>query len=332
MATLVTFLVKILAMAVLGAQAARKRILDPGTDAVRAGPAFECLNGKNPATLSKKDILKEFARGKCSPMLVIPGLLSTKLLVRIKDCHALRDDFPDLFSACGFNACEKKWDEFWKKVPASEYTSWIPDVFSPLSIFAVNQSSNFCFARFIKQQLDFTKPIEDALVSNSAFEVGLYGNSARTAKFLGCGDGSVVDLLPTYYQTKETKTFGFFFQRLAGMGHVAGLTYQTLPYDFGKSYRNSEVNKSFADNLLRLFETAVREGAARFMSPSRRRRSTSCAPFTSPITSATPRKSSVPLSGRLNGTLNESKALPMHPAFEPRLSKFPKCRSSPSVT
>lgn len=215
-------------------------------------PAYECLNGKDPSKLSKKEILKEFARGKCSPMVVVPGLLSTKLIVRIKSCQKLMDLFPETFKVCGWNACEKKWDEFWKKVPDSEYTLWIPDIFSPLSIMAVNASSNFCFAKFFKQNVDFSKPIEDAYVNNDAFEIGLYGSSPGTAKFLGCGDGSVVDLMPLYYQTKETKTFSFLFKRMRDMGYVAGLTYQTLPYDYTKSYRNNQLNKIFQENLIRL--------------------------------------------------------------------------------
>jgi hypothetical protein len=215
-------------------------------------PAYECLNGKNPINMSKKDILKEFARGKCSPMVIVPGLLSTKLIARIKSCQKLQDLYPELFKLCGWNACEKKWDEFWKKVPDSEYTLWIPDIFSPLSIMDINSSSNFCFAKFFKQTIDFTKPIEDAYISNDAYEVGLYGNSPKTEKYFGCGDGSVVDLMPLYYQTKETKTFAFLFKRMRDMGYVAGLTYQTLPYDYTKSYRNNELNKVFQTNLTRL--------------------------------------------------------------------------------
>ncbi len=215
-------------------------------------PAFECLNGKDPNLMSKKQILKEFARGKCSPLAVVPGLLSTKLIVRIKDCQKLVDLYPDTFKVCGWNACEKKWDEFWKKVPDSEYTLWIPDIFSPLSIMAINASSNFCFAKFFKQTIDFTKPVEDAYIRNEAFEIGLYGSSPRTAKYFACGDGSVIDLMPLYYQTKETKTLSFLFKKLRDMGYVAGLTYQTLPYDYTKSYRNNELNKIFKDNLVRL--------------------------------------------------------------------------------
>ena len=38
------------------------------------------------------------------------------------------------------------------------------------------------------------------------------------------------------------------------MGHVAGLTYQSLPYNFIQSYRNNNLSYQFKPNLKRLFE------------------------------------------------------------------------------
>jgi hypothetical protein len=67
-----------------------------------------CINKKDPSTLSNKEYLKEFAAGPCNPSLVLPGLLSTKLIVQI-DCKELREKNPRMFRECGWNACEKKW-------------------------------------------------------------------------------------------------------------------------------------------------------------------------------------------------------------------------------
>ncbi len=37
---------------------------------------------------SKKDLLLEFAKGPCNPVLIIPGIMSTNLMVEI-DCKVL---------------------------------------------------------------------------------------------------------------------------------------------------------------------------------------------------------------------------------------------------
>ena len=53
-------------------------------------------------------------------------------------------------------------------------------------------------------------------------------------------------------QTRETKTFFQLFSYLELMGFKRGVTYQSLPYNFTKSYRNNELHKYFKSNILRL--------------------------------------------------------------------------------
>lgn len=64
----------------------------------------------------------------------------------------------------------------------------------------------------------------------------------------------MIDLLPLPYQIKETKTFKDMFKALDKMGYRKGLTYQTLPYDYSRSYRNNALNKTFVPNIKRLFK------------------------------------------------------------------------------
>lgn len=70
-------------------------------------PENYCSNEKSPSAMSTKEYLKEFAKGPCSPTIVLPGLLSVKLVVSI-DCEELRVNDPDAFAVCGWNACQKK--------------------------------------------------------------------------------------------------------------------------------------------------------------------------------------------------------------------------------
>ena len=56
-----------------------------------------CLNGKIRNNLSLKENLIEFARGPCNPIVLIPGLLSTKLMVKI-DCQKLQQFNSEIFN------------------------------------------------------------------------------------------------------------------------------------------------------------------------------------------------------------------------------------------
>lgn len=216
-------------------------------------PNFECLNGKDPGKLTAQEILLEFSQGPCSPFILAPGTLSTKLMVEISSCENLKNDFPEIWQSCKFTHCTKEWWEFWRHVPESEYELWIPDLLSPMNIFTINETSNFCFARFMKMYINFNKPIEDSLIENSSFQVKIYGTTPGTQNAFQCGDGAVMNLLPfQHLQLKETKVFADFFKRVSSMGYVPGLTYQTIPYNYEKSYRNNEFKKFFKDNLIRL--------------------------------------------------------------------------------
>jgi len=71
-------------------------------------PKNFCINERDPESITDKEYLKAFAEGPCNPTLVLPGLLSTKLVVTI-DCEELRSKNPRIFRECGWNACQKSW-------------------------------------------------------------------------------------------------------------------------------------------------------------------------------------------------------------------------------
>ena len=206
--------------------------------------SYFCTNGKDPSNLSKKEILIEFSKSPCSPLVVLPGILSTKLSVEI-DCNTLKTKNPEVFNACGWNSCKKEFYEFWKFVPNTEYDVWFPDITSPLSILTYSEQKNVCWAMFIKQFLDKSKSIQENPLPYIGYNVKVYGNTPNTKGKFKCGDGAIVDLLNLSFQIAETKTFSNMFLRLKNMGYVAGLTYQSIPYNFTKSYRNNEVKKNF---------------------------------------------------------------------------------------
>ena len=60
-----------------------------------------CINGKDPEKLSTKEQLQEFVKGPCLPIILVPGLMATKLQVII-DCQTLKEENPDVFKTCGW--------------------------------------------------------------------------------------------------------------------------------------------------------------------------------------------------------------------------------------
>lgn len=222
-------------------------------DSVKSSPTFECLNRNDPSKMTPKAILKEFAKGPCSPLMIFPALLSTKIVLQI-DCKALLADNKDMFDTCGWNACEKQWFEFWKIVPNTEYQIWVPKITGPMSIFQFDEYKNMCWANFMKLSVDTTKPFEDAVIQQKGFTIKVFGFTPLTGNQAECGDGSNKNLLGyDWIEVKKTKYLKSLYDKLYNMGYTAGLTYQTLPYDFRLSYRANEVNKLFKSNLDRIF-------------------------------------------------------------------------------
>ena len=216
-------------------------------------PSFVCLNGKDPASLSLKQNLLEFSKGPCSPLIITPGLLSSVITVEI-DCQVLRKEHPEVFKTCGWNACTKKVWEIWKSVPEREYRLWVPGVMSPLSIFTINEGSNFCWAKLVKLHLDYSKPIEDAIIEQKGFTVKPFGSSLETKGKGECGNKGITDLIGDFLDNSITKVFDALFERLKEMGYVPGLTYQSLPYDYRLSYRTNSLNTIFKENIDRLYD------------------------------------------------------------------------------
>ena len=108
---------------------------------------FVCSNGTDPSKISKKEYLIEFGKGPCNPLMIVPGLYSSVLVVEI-DCPVLQREHPEIMATCGWNACQKESYEFWKEVPRTEYRVWIPGLTTPLNIFTFSKEKNTCWSAF----------------------------------------------------------------------------------------------------------------------------------------------------------------------------------------
>lgn len=68
------------------------------------------MDGKDGSAMTNKEYLKQFAKGPCSPTVVLPGLMSTKLAVEI-DCELFKNENSAVFKACGWTDCSKSFYE-----------------------------------------------------------------------------------------------------------------------------------------------------------------------------------------------------------------------------
>ena len=197
---------------------------------------FECLNGKDPATLGKKEQLLEFIKGPCLPVVVVPGLLASKLSVKI-DCEVFQANNPEIFSACGWQSCS--WWKIWEPKPQGEYKLWISSFLGPLS-FAFENSAT-CWGNII--QLDYNEnevDLKKKYSSPKGVEVEVYREDSEKSQ---CGFEAITDLFPLPFQTKYSKGWKGTKEKLVGMGYQIGLTLYSTPYDWRRTTMSNGVSE-----------------------------------------------------------------------------------------
>ena len=146
-----------------------------------------CLNNKSPKHLTKREILDEFIAGPCSPILILPGILGTKLSVQI-NCQILKAKNPEIFNNCGWSTCSYWWSLLQYKKPQSEYILWVPKLGTPMSFFNFKTKKSKCFGGLV--ELNFNKSNEKAnerYQSHEGINVTWYGNTPLTKKKANVG-------------------------------------------------------------------------------------------------------------------------------------------------
>ena len=63
-----------------------------------------CYRGKSPVLWNNKRKLEEFAKGPCSPTVLVAGIGASDLMVSI-DCPTLFSSDPSVFHTCGWTGC-----------------------------------------------------------------------------------------------------------------------------------------------------------------------------------------------------------------------------------
>ena len=210
---------------------------------------------KDAQKLPIKEYLKQFAISRCSPVLLTPGIFSTKLVVEI-NCPKFKENSPELFRTCGWTSCSAG---FLNNAPNKEYILWLPDILDSLSIISVNQTKNNCWVELFSTPFN-TDAVKSKDMQNlfedtweKGWRVKLFGDTPGSKKENKCGASAVEYILPYNISADSLGGTKGILDALRKMGYRDGLTLQALPYDFRyASGLNYGFKRSFKQSLIRM--------------------------------------------------------------------------------
>lgn len=219
--------------------------------AVEPNQQFQCTGGKDPSNLSKIEYITLFNANSCSPLVVVPGILSSKLILEI-DCPVFRENHPKAFEACGWNSCGSPGSD---GTPDLEYQIWVPEVTSPFSfIRLLDNDPNKCFTTIFG--MDISKDEKTGLLHFSdkkGVSISPLGSTESSRRNSHCGFDAMCNMLPTNdYIELNLDFFEPMRVFLEKMGYVHGLTLQGLPSDWRLVIQDNKLNDKFMKVLVEM--------------------------------------------------------------------------------
>lgn len=213
---------------------------------------YVCTGGKAPSSMTKREYVKAFNNGPCSPVAVLAGITGTKLFVRI-DCETFKANHPYEFSKC-FSTCSGFY------APKKEYRVWVPHITDPMSILKPSDSSRDCFDALMGHDLSVLVSSGKAQSRKglTIYPMGLSPETSTKATS-DCGMDSIINLFPTMIQFGGYSQYRDLYTVLKNAGYVSGLNVQALPYDWRLSYKESQINNLFPKVIKRLYDNSAKK-------------------------------------------------------------------------
>lgn len=209
-----------------------------------------CTGGVSPSSISKMKYLNLFNAGPCSPVVLIPGILGSKLVAEI-DCQVLKKESPLIFKNCGWTSCGSG-----KTSPQTEYDIWVPTLSSITGILYDSDKTKLkCFDYIFSLRQTDKKRSNGLIVFEDppGVKVSVYGMTPKTKKTSECGDNAIRDLSPVNKMFKfGSRYFATYIDIFKKAGYVGGLTMQSAPFDWRKYYQDNKLAKNlegYVDDL-----------------------------------------------------------------------------------
>ena len=234
-------------------------------------PTNECLMKKKEAekilqqeygVKTTPDQNQRFILGKCSPVLLVPGIYANRLRIKI-NCKGFvkeTDKFMDSRIFCGDSICRDKDNE------DEEFTIFPSLIPGPFSMLPTERNKHAaCLGYFMqffnkKEECPPTGGNQTCLYSDNV-RVQFYGSTPETVKESRCGLKAVdnvlasgVDLLDKLVNQGAPKVYHNLIKKLDDMGYAEGFSLAALPYDYRRfTFTNNFAARAFRYQVERLY-------------------------------------------------------------------------------
>jgi hypothetical protein len=212
-----------------------------------------------------------FILGSCNPVLLIPGIYATRLILTI-DCKKFSQKTENLINMrmyCGKGICKGDKDN-------EEHVIWPAMFDSPFQLWSNPESLySSCFGYFFnfykptdcptekKKEGFLGKVIEESIcLVDESVKVTFYGATEETVKNSQCGVKSVKDVVSagtTYFPESwlnfgSTHSFQAMHERFSEMGYRPGFSIGAVPFDFRRFVGTNHLFKAlFKSQVERLY-------------------------------------------------------------------------------
>ena len=239
-------------------------IFDTNECLVSKKEAKEILREKYKIVLTKDpDVNIRYILGKCSPVIFIPGIYATRLVLRV-NCKKLKENdtikFMETRIFCGNSVCKNEDSEY------KEYVLWPVVIGSPFTLISVeNNKYSSCLGYFLQffNNKDECPANENGPVCQYSdyVRVTYYGGTDKTVKESKCGLRAVRNILSTGSKLVDeaigfgaSKIYGEMITKFKRMGYREGFSMWAIPQDYRIfAATNKFVEKAYAYQIEQLY-------------------------------------------------------------------------------
>lgn len=174
--------------------------------------------------------IQQFNSGPCTPIILIPGYIMSKLSATI-DCEKLYNFDAKIFDACGWGRCGTEL------APKSSYLMWVTEKDSPMNIGTGSIPKNSeCWAKLMKPII---RGEGDDVKIESIPGVSIYPTDTDSMENGQCG-------------VKSYSYSSFMKPAFDNSGYRNGITFQTLPYDWRIGPNDPTFKTKFAEIIKKM--------------------------------------------------------------------------------
>jgi hypothetical protein len=223
-----------------------------------------------------------FLLGKCNPVVMVPGLYSTRLMLQI-DCKKFKENRENLINMklfCGESICKNDYEEhvIWPALFDSPFTLRVTEDNKFSSCFGYFFNfQNFkdeCphFKKFEENKDNFLgKPeekVESVCFHDDSVKITFYGGSESTKSRSQCGIKSIKNIVSVGYtpiaeswvNSGAARAFEQMYDRFYEMGYRSGFSMAGVPFDFRRFIStNKEFKKILKNQVERLYNNTNKQ-------------------------------------------------------------------------